>query len=344
MRIVSVNHAAVTSQAMGGEVSMHRQMVALAQAGHDVTVLATRGVERPHEYGGVRILPLTDIGHQLMELDPQLVIGFHEESILTSIAATAQDRLSVTRIDAPPRYGRGLLPAVTTSDAAIYNTVAAAREWGEPQALVIHPPMPELPGRVSPSRPGDPYLLTSNLINKGVEVTLELAARMPHQPFWIIRSPAEPTHGYPGFAAKAARLPNVKVLERVLPHEMPELYRQARLVLVPSRYETYGMAGLEGLAHGRPCLHVRTDHALEGVGPDFCVDTSLASLTARIEDIESSWKDWSRRARTRAEEVQARQVEELDYFGTWVTMLRRAPERLKTARKNRIRRRVRMVR
>lgn len=344
LTIVSVNHAAVTSVAMGGEVAMHRQMRALVAAGHETIVLAERGVQEDHEYEGVKVRALGELGRQLMDIQPHIVFGFHEQAIPASLAAVAQGVLSVTRIDAPPRYARHLMPAVLASDAVIYNTHVAAREWGEPTALVVHPPMPELPKKVRKSVPGDPYLVTSNLVNKGIVLVLELARMMPDQEFWVMRSPCEPTHGLKDFDLRVSRLYNVTVLDRVAPHQMADLYAQARIVLVPSYYETYGMAGLEGLAHGKPCVHVATPHALEGVGEEFCVPSTLASVSERIRIIENDYEEWSRRSLARAALVHERQEEELERLGQWVQGLVHERTDQVALRRQRIRRRVAAMR
>jgi len=147
---------------------------------------------------------------------------------------------------------------------------------------------------------------------------------MPKQQFIVMRSPAENTHGLMGFNDKVKKLPNVTVLERLAPHEMPALYQQVRMVLVPSRYETYGMAGLEGLAHGRPTIHVNTPHALEGVGADFCIGSvpTVAQVMERIHLIENDYDTWRIRALTQATVTSLRQADELSHLTEWVLQLR----------------------
>src|SRR5690606_22990517 len=141
------------------------------------------------------------------------------------------------------------------------------------------------------------YTVLSSLLNKGVETVLGLAERMPDREFIIVRSPAEATHGLPDLESRAARLPNVVLAPRVPPHEVAETYlSRTRILLVPSRYETYGMSALEAAAYGIPSVHVDTPDVREGIGdavplvnPGEPQVEAYARALATIERIYFAW-------------------------------------------------------
>jgi glycosyltransferase involved in cell wall biosynthesis len=81
-----------------------------------------------------------------------------------------------------------------------------------------------------------------------------------------------------GFSA--ARLPpNLTVLGRRAPDQMPDLYRSVDAVLIPTRYESFGFVALEAMACGIPVLgfhHAGTS--------ELCVN-GKTGLLAPLEDI-----------------------------------------------------------
>jgi glycosyltransferase involved in cell wall biosynthesis len=261
------------------------------------------------------------IAEQLKELNARIVIGQNELSLPGVLAAKAVGAISIVNIHTPPKYGRSLRQAVINSDYAVYNTETSAREWGEPDAMVLHPPISKIPDRLITN--GDAYTVLSSLYNKGVEVVLQLAKRYPDKRFIIVRSPAEPTHGIPDLEERAAKLPNVELHPRVSPEEVYKYFEQTRILLAPSRYETYGMSAIEAAGYGIPCVHVDTPHVREGIGEAAILVPPLGvEETARgIEMIEANYEMYSAKARARAEWLQDRQAMELDRFADFIANL-----------------------
>jgi hypothetical protein len=154
-------------------------------------------------------------------------------------------------------------------------------------------------------------------VNKGVKSTLGLAKILPEKRFIIVRSPAEATHGMRGFEEKAAALPNVEVWDRLEPHEMGELWRQTRIVFVPSAYETYGLSAVEAAWWGIPSVHVNTPHVLEGIGrAAWLLNTgcSVLDLEAAVDEVETEFLYWSMKAQERAVVLADREALELEAF------------------------------
>lgn len=335
MNVVAVTHGypGRSGWNMGGEVSLHRTLVAL---GGGVTVL-TR-TDEPYDIDGVHVEPITmpdvldveadpaPLVAQLAERDASVVVAQNELSLPAVRAARELGIPSVVSVHTPPRYGRGVARAVHEADAVVYNTQTAADEWGTPDPLVIHPPIGPLPPKPTTPPTGDAYLALSNLRNKGAGPVLQLAARMRRQRFIIVRSPAETTHGLPCFDQIAAKLPNVEVMPRVAPDEVADTYlSQARILLVPSRYETYGMSTIEAAGHGIPTVHVDTPHVREGIGDAAWLipPLNLLKLMRGVGEIEADYAAWSAKARARAEWLAERQVTELAAWRDWLPTVKR---------------------
>ena len=328
MTTVALSHGYPPLWNMGGEVALHRSMVALN--GDRFVLTAT---DKDYTFEGINVKNInipdvldinadaTPIAKQLKDLNAKVVIGQNELSLPAVIAAQMSDAISVLNVHTPPRYGRGIAKAMTLSDYAVYNTQTAAKQWGEPTGLVLHPPISALPNKTITG--GDAYTLLSSLVNKGVEVVLELAKRHPDKRFIIVRSPAEPTHGLKDLEEKASKLPNLELHPRVPPEEVHKYLEQTRILLVPSRYETYGMSAIEAAGYGIPCVHVDTPHVREGIGEAAILVPPLdADATARgIKMIESNYEAYSKKARARAEWLHLRQAVELKKFAEFIDNL-----------------------
>jgi hypothetical protein len=310
---------------MGGEVSLHRTLV--AARGDKFVLTAT---EEPYIFEGIDVRTIdaknvldikteaTPISKQLKELDATVVIGQNELSLAAVKSARIIGAASVVNVHTPPRYGRGIADAMYETDYAIYNTRTAAEEWGEPKGLVVHPPISPLPKNTYTK--GDAYTVLSSLVNKGVETVLSLAKLYPDQRFIIVRSPAEPTHGLKDIEERVAKLPNVELHPRVPPEEVEVYLKQTRILLVPSRYETYGMSAIEAAGYGIPCVHVDTPHVREGIGDGAVLvkGLSVEETAAGIDLIENNYDMYSLNARKRAEWLHVRQEIELARFADFI--------------------------
>lgn len=330
MTIVGLSHGYPPVWNMGGEVSLHRTLV--AAKGKKVVLTATN---KNYTFEGINVKKINlenvldvnanpaPIIQQLKDLEARVVIGQNELSVPGVEAANHIGAISIVNVHTPPKFGRVIRKGVVYADYAIYNTHTSAKLWGEPNALVIHPPINPLPANSTPT--GNAYTLLSSLVNKGVEVVLELARRYPDRKFIIVRSPAEPTHGLPDIEKRVAELPNVELHPRVAPEEVYKYFEQTRILLVPSRYETYGMSAIEAAGHGIPCVHVDTPHVREGIG-DAAILVSPLSVeeTAKgIEQIESNYNFYSANARIRAEWLQERQEQELKAFADFIDTVKK---------------------
>ena len=330
--VVALSHGYPPFWNMGGEVSLHRTMLAVPGPKYVLT-----GTEQDYTFEGVAAKKINTpdvldimanplpIAEQLMEINADVVIGQNELSLPAVKAAQLSGAVSIVNVHTPPRYGGTIREAMVATDYAIYNTKTSAIEWGEPNALVVHPPINAVPDHLL--QDGDAYTLLSSLTNKGVTVVLELARRYPNKRFIIVRSPAEPTHGLPDIEERVAKLPNVELHPRVPPEEVHKYLAQTRILLVPSRYETYGMSGIEAAGYGIPCVHVDTPHVREGIGDAAVLVPPLdINATARaIDIIENNYYEYSVKARERAEWLQNRQVEELKNFAEFIENVSKPP-------------------
>lgn len=343
MTVVAVTHGYPPGWNMGGEVALHRSM--LAVRGDRIAL-----TQAPTDYvlDGVRVtqlnLPnLLDIHadaaplvEQLRDTNARVVIAQNELSLPAVQAAGTLGIPSIVNVHTPPKYGSTIRSAVPIADHGVYNTHTSAVQWGEPDALVLHPPASPVPSK--PKAPGDAYTLLSSLTHKGVEIVLQLAQRMPHQRFIVVESPAK--HMEPAdLAERIDKLANVELHPRVAPEQVASEYlSQTRILLVPGRYETYGMSAIEAAGYGIPSIHVDTPHAREGIGEAAVLIPGLnvEAAHAAIGHVEQSYTRRQHLARARAEWLAAREQFELEAWADFIDTVQLRPEAERRARQQRV--------
>ena len=308
---------------MGGEVSTHRTLR------HIPGSIVFTDTDTEYEIDGVRVMPLPgtsadEIRDAAESVKADVLFAHSTLSVETVRAGRRSGIPTVLAVHAPPRFAADLRRAWSAATVRLYNTWEARRAWSDHRGWVLHPPAGH-PWTEDISGSGNALTLTSSLMNKGAEKVLKLAAMWPSRRFIIVESPAHLTHGRPQFFEEAATIPNVEIWPRLHPDKMGELWAETRVLLVPSRYETYGMSAVEAAWHGIPSAHVDTPHVREGIGPAARLlgKHSVEELAQAVQEIETNYLSWSRSAKVRVDEIWSREQQELDRFAENIAGLRK---------------------
>jgi glycosyltransferase involved in cell wall biosynthesis len=148
---------------------------------------------------------------------------------------------------------------------------------------------------------GDPAGLVT-MINphavKGLDTLLEVARQRPAVLFLLQESWKLDERACATLAARLSELPNVRFAERV--SEMRGVYRQTRLLLVPSRWEEgFGMVALEAASCGIPVIASRRGGLPEAVGDGGILIDAYQDVNAwlrALDDVLSSSSRYQRLA------------------------------------------------
>lgn len=320
---MAVTHGYPPGWSMGGEVATHRTVRAVPGS----TVLTD--CDEEYLIDGVRVLPLRGPSHEEVELavralDPTVLFAHSSMATAAIQAARSLKVPSILSVHAPQKFASDLRRAWSRATLRLYNTEAARQDWHDDRGMVLHPPvMPPSDEVLQWVQRGDALTLTSSLTNKGAGHVLTLAARWPHRRFIIVESPAHDTHGDPAFWEIAASLPNVEVWPRQHPDAMWRVWAETKVLLVPSRYETYGMSAVEAAWFGIPSVHVDTVHVREGIGTAARLMDwpGLRGLESGVREVEADYEEWSEKAEDMAVELHRRTQDELAAFAARVALL-----------------------
>ncbi|MDX1502571.1 MAG: glycosyltransferase [Thermoanaerobaculia bacterium] len=218
-----------------------KQMGALKPS---VVVVATPG---PYGLLGARIA---------RRLGARVIIGFHThlEKLTDIYWSSLFGRFSRRYLEVTHRH---LLRHGTVTLANSEEMVEIARRLGAGDVRLIGTLLaqPFLAPAAPPPREGVERLLFAGRLapEKNIEAIVQAAEHLPEMSFSIVgEGPQRPL-----VEEAARRLANVRALGWIGRSELAALIDEHDLMLLPSRVESFGTAGLEGMARARPVLTSR---------------------------------------------------------------------------------------
>lgn len=173
-------------------------------------------------------------------------------------------------------------------------------------SIVVRPPATEPRARIE--RPDDGYVtLVSMVPNKGPEIFYALAEANPRLPFMGVRG------GYEAWLEDIRQTKNV----RIHPHtrDMASVYKDTSVILMPSKYESYGLVAVEAMARGIPVIATDTPGLRECAGERFVVpERTVTAFQTRLDYVLSHYGAMSKLAGYRYDELYAQTKIDLKLF------------------------------
>lgn len=318
-RIGALVHFYSNWRAAGSETVLHNILRHLVDQGHEVTAYVTnapRGAQEM-EFEGVRLVPVRSAMHGVSLLrvwGPQVVFTHHDNAtialqmrrrIRARIFLLVHNDMSVT--ETPLR----MLPdfVVWNTDWVRESMVKRLPVVDRIQGMVMHPPLAWMDHVVGANVfPRDAITLVNHNEHKGAHVLFGLAERMPERRFIAV----EGGHG--------VQVPIPKHLTNI-EHwaqnpDMRPVWRNTRLVLMPSVYESYGLVSIEAGVSGIPVIAHPTPGLKEALGGfGFFADRDdIAAYADTIEwlDDEAMYRHASGMAKANSEMKAAESVRALE--------------------------------
>jgi glycosyltransferase involved in cell wall biosynthesis len=264
--VVAWVHFGVPYRRAGSETMLHTMMRALVEAGLSGLVVCSDMREAPAgwDVDGVpyRHLAPAAAADLVRALRPKVVVTHHdfaEQAIILSHETGARSLLLVHN-----DFDRSARALAAGPDLAVYNTrwVLESLTGRYPEqvraagALVVHPPV--LPDEHRAPRPGTHVTLVNLSRHKGVDTWRAVAGLRRDLPFLGVMG----AHG-----EQVARItqPNMRIA-RPTSDMRRDVWARTRVLMVPSVYESYGMAAVEALASGLPVIAHPTPGLREALG------------------------------------------------------------------------------
>lgn len=289
---------------IGSELATHGLMRSLAGAGWRAAAVVRQAPTRPRgswatvELDGVHVVP-PGVGDAAR---PDVVL--HHAAYVGNIPTLA-DRAGaplVTSVHGGDTFWASLHIGQVKSDLVLANSermAEAVRGMAAGPVTILRPPVDPTEHEI-----GEPDGLCVTLVNlcedKGARLFYELAERNPDIPFLGVQG---------GYGEQlVTELPNLTIVPPQA--DMRWVWERTRVLLVPSRHESWGMVAVEAMMAGLPVLAAKGE-GLEGLaeclGPQaytVAVDAPVAAWDAVLGHVyDSGWEDAARHSIRRAAQL-----------------------------------------
>lgn len=266
MRVLGIFQQYVPQSRVGAWITTHEYLRALATRGHTVDVLTTND-QGEYTVDGVHVHPNGTAVRR-----PDLVVCHLGGPPAISLVASSF-RVPVVK------FAHGYHPdnalRLDNSALAVFCSQALADDtgWDGPQ-LVAHPPVFPADYKV---RPGACVTLANLNPRKGGDLLAQIAKALPTVEFLAVRGWGQQVETQPA---------NVRIVDPV--EDMRDVYRQTRILLVPSERETYGRCAVEAACSGIPTIAHPSPGLVEAMGDRAIY--SFQGLVRALDD-HTTWVD-----------------------------------------------------
>lgn len=279
MKVCGYYHLFPPEHNAGSETTVHAALRAMVQRGHEVTVICDRSQTAPYVIDGINVIRPPRRGQQrwLQEFVKDcdlLVTHLDLTSLAMSLATDVNKPLAhFVHNSAQLEYWH---VKERKCELAIFNShwVAEREKWEGPQ-ITIHPVVE--PHHYRCER-GEKITLVNPTSGKGARTFYELARLMPLHEFitaqggYGIQVPCPRGYGSTlhtfyddkGGEANCLGMPNVTHLKN--DPDIRNVFKQTKVLLMPSEYESYGRVGIEAACAGIPTIAHPTPGLTEAFG------------------------------------------------------------------------------
>jgi glycosyltransferase involved in cell wall biosynthesis len=304
--IVLCMRAYVPSMTAGAEITSHITNKYIQKAGWDVVVIVKHW--SVPQYEGIPILPSRSKETNRYDDDPLAASYLSRASIIGFQNIGFEDALHIAKA-----YKKPAVFFIHSTSAGkeffnytggwpigiIYNSWTMMGDISAPYKSYIVKPWVDMKRfRFTPSNPQYVTLINLNE-SKGGDFLVALARRMPDVQFLAVEG------GY-GKQIKNNALQNIKYIPKS--DRIEDIYNQTKVLLVPSKLETWGRVAVEAMTAGIPVIVNDVPGLRECVGEAgiVCRREDLASWDQQIRRLlktPSYYEEWSQRSLRRSNEL-----------------------------------------
>lgn len=286
VKVVAWIHYGIPYRRAGSETMLHTMMRTLKDSGLGVLVVCSSMPEAPPSWD-VDGVPYVRLGTQpaeilLRRMRPNVLVTHHNYAARATIFAKRIGARPVMLLHSDLDYSARSLAArpdllVLNADWVRASLAPRYVEVDQTPTLVVHPPV--VPEEHRAEVTGDRVTLVNLSSDKGVLTWRRVAYALPHLPFLGIA-------GAHGLQLTLPRPPNARIIGQTSDMR-GQVWAQTRVLMMPSLYESFGMAAVEALASGIPVIAHPTPGLREalGDGATFIDRSDTAAWTSAVEEL-----------------------------------------------------------
>lgn len=302
MRICAVSHFGVPFHIAGSETMLHNALRVFVEDGHQVHMLTTDADAPPHwSHDGVcsqGFEETEELLSHLTQMRPDVILTQHHLAHDVLPVARKIGARSALLVHMEQEMAEELFTADSLgADLTVFNAQRYADLFPQYQGrIAVIPPIVHTTDHRA--QPGNNITLMTVRRYKGSDLFYELAHRMPEYPFLAVKG------GYLPEMDDVRDMNNVEVLEHTR-NVRDEVWGRTRVLLAPSRGETWNLSVAEACSSGIPVIANDVPGLREPLGgagifiDRHLVDTWETMLRMLLED-QNLWQGYARRAQHRA--------------------------------------------
>ena len=311
MKILAMVHGFPPYHNAGAEWMLYDMLKSLVDKGHKCVVYLSDAKEsKEYEYNGIEV-KIDDFEKRKEELRTTDLIISHLDRYGKALNIAEFYRKPYVLLVHNTHFYAGIgekhKPTMHERFVyVVYNSEYTQKALHYPNpSIIVHPPVNA--ERVKTKR-GEKITLINCWEDKGGLLLQEIARLMPEYKFIGVKG------GYGH--QEICDLPNIKYLENT--PDIRKVYGQSRIVLMPSKYESYGRVAVEAMASGIPVIAHATPGLKESLGEAgiFCDRDKPEDWVRAIKTLDDAktYKEASSLAVKRFAEIDAKTVQELKDF------------------------------
>lgn len=289
MRVLAVTPLYPPASRVGAWLATHGYMRHLVRRGHEVAVASYLSSRRPWTIDGIRVRTARGGKSSLLQAarGVDVVVSHYGDNGQGVQAAKLGGVPSVQLVHGWIRK------RPNSADLLVCNSQATYEACGRPEGAIVCRP-PTFAAEHYVEQTGDAVTIVNCADDKGIRTAGRLAEALPDLPFLGVRGDY--------LAQVIPRQQNFTVLPSQ--RDMRAVWSQTRVLLMPSKHETWGMVGVEAMTSGIPVIAHPTPGLLESLGPAgiFCDRDDLDAWVAELDRLNDpdEYATASQRARERA--------------------------------------------
>jgi len=254
-RILIISHYYVTDNRGGGEVYLHHVAKALVKEGWHVDAVATDNRTPNETLDGVNVFK----GRKHLSM-----LSKKYDLVITQFTEANKAIPAAQKLGIPVAFfvHNDMQPTIDTlskftPDITVFNTKWIRDKFDyQDNYYILHPPIYR---KEHATTPGDKVTLINLIQIKGVNVLYNMAHMLPRFQFMGVRG------GYQKETQLVMRMPNVEIVPNTS-NMKEDVWSKTKILLVPSKYESYGMVAAEALCSGIPVIARRQPGLEEALG------------------------------------------------------------------------------
>ena len=299
MRILVVVPDYPPGRCVGSWVMTHSLLRPLVDRNHRADVILTARSGEPYVLDGVNVWPYASRRASFPFIEDADVLITHADSAERAMALGEVWGVPVVRLvhntSAATESAVQRRPAALT----VFNSrhTAEAFRVGHDRSIMVRPLVDQADYETTP---GEHVTLINLSRDKGADVFYDLAERLPNLKFLGVEG---------GYGAQVIDdLPNVERLPHLPADRMrAEVYARTRVLLMPSRHESWGRTGTEAICSGipvvaHPVAGLRESLGSAGIFVDRDDIDGWVKAVSQLTD-GRRWRAASQKARARSAEL-----------------------------------------